>query len=58
MLILSRKNGERVVVRIGEEVLGEIVVMGVGDGRVRLGFDFEDHVVINRKEIENEIDDD
>lgn len=47
MLVLSRKNGESVVLDGGIEV----VVVSIGAGRVRLGFSAPDNVRIKRSEL-------
>jgi len=47
MLVLSRFVNERI--RIGDHV--EIVVVGVRDGRVRLGIDAPKEVPVDRHEV-------
>ncbi len=51
MLVLSRKDDEKVIVRIaGEKVV--MTVLRCNHGKVRLGFDASDNVTINRAEID------
>ncbi len=47
MLVLSRKQGERIMV----DDCVEITVVQVGGGKVRLGFCAPKHVAIHRQEI-------
>jgi len=47
MLVLSRKQGERIVV----DDCVEIVVLDVQGRKVRLGFHAPEHVAIHRQEI-------
>ena len=47
MLVLSRKQGERIMV----DDCVEITVVQVGGGKVRLGFCAPEHVAIHRQEI-------
>jgi carbon storage regulator len=47
MLVLSRKEGERIV--IGDNV--ELVVVAITSNRVRLGIQAPDAVVVRRKEL-------
>ena len=47
MLVLSRKQGERIIV----DDCVEITVVEVRGGKVRLGFRAPDHVAIHRQEI-------
>ena len=55
MLVLQRSKDERVVIRLaGEEVV--VVVVGVRDGKVRLGFDAPRRVSIYRGEVQQAID--
>lgn len=52
MLVLSRRKDQ--VIWIGNDI--KITVVGIGDGRVRLGIDAPKDVVINRQEVQDEID--
>lgn len=47
MLVLSRKQGERIIV----DDCVEITVVELRGGKVRLGFCAPEHVAIHRKEI-------
>lgn len=53
MLVLSRKNGEAVVVggSPGFEPLCKITVLGITGGRVRLGFEVAAEVPVHREEV-------
>ena len=51
MLVLSRKNGERVV--IGHEI--EVVVLEIRGSRVKLGFKGPQEVPIHREELHEKI---
>jgi len=53
MLVLSRKVGERIVLRIaGLEETMEIEVVDIRGQRTRLGFEASNKITIIRKEIE------
>jgi carbon storage regulator len=52
MLVLSRKNGERV--RIGDYV--EVTVLEVHNGRVKLGFSGPQEIPIHREEVFRQLD--
>lgn len=51
MLILSRKEDEKVdiVTEAGERI--ELVVVDVREGKVRLGFEAPDSITIHRREV-------
>ncbi len=51
MLALSRRVGEKVLIGDPANPLGEIQVVAVQGDRVRLAFDFPQHVAINRSEL-------
>jgi len=53
MLVLSRKNAEAVVIggSVGLERLIKITVVEIKNGRVRLGFEADAAVSINRLEV-------
>lgn len=48
MLVLSRKTGEWI--DIGEDI--HVVILGVSNGRVRLGFEAPRNVAVRRTEVE------
>lgn len=48
MLVLSRKTGE--LIDIGDEI--QVVVLGVSNGRVKLGFEAPRSVAVRRREVE------
>jgi carbon storage regulator len=48
MLVLSRKTGERI--DIGEDI--QVVILGVSNGRVKLGFEAPRNVAVRRSEVE------
>jgi carbon storage regulator len=52
MLLLSRKSGQSIVLRIGEDVV-EITVIQLKDDQVRLGIEAPRHVIVHRKELLN-----
>lgn len=55
MLCMSRKRGEFVILRdrnTGAEI-GKICLVKIVGDKVRIGFDFPDEVVIDRKEIDD-----
>jgi carbon storage regulator CsrA len=53
MLVLSRKDGESVIVGGGSgfPCLCKVTVLGVTAGRVRLGFQVDAGVPVNREEV-------
>lgn len=51
MLILTRKTGQDVVIRVGDVVI-EVKVASMLSDRVRLGFTATKRVEINRREID------
>lgn len=53
MLILSRRKGQKLVIRINDEVVAEITLLKFDNqGGVRLGFQANPEVVIMRKELD------
>jgi len=52
MLILSRKKNE--IIRIGDDI--KIVVVEIGNGRVRIGIDAPKDISIHRQEVYQTID--
>lgn len=52
MLVLSRKNGEQVV--IGRDIV--VTVLSIQGGRVKLGFSGPAEVPIHREELRQQID--
>lgn len=55
MLVLSRREGQRIIIHSGNDVI-EIGVSGIRDDTVRLTFDAPRHITINREEIQQRID--
>jgi carbon storage regulator len=53
MLVLSRKDGESVIVGGGSgfPCLCKVTVLGVSGSKVRLGFDVDAGVPVNREEV-------
>jgi sRNA-binding carbon storage regulator CsrA len=51
MLVLSRKNQEKVNLYIGDRKLGEVFFLGLGNHGARLGFRFGPEIRIEREEI-------
>ena len=52
MLVLSRKNGEQVV--IGRDIV--VTVLSIQGGRVKLGFSGPAEIPIHREEVRQQID--
>lgn len=50
MLILTRKKNQKVLLKKGDFEIG-VVVLGVQGGQVRLGFEADPDVIIDREEI-------
>ncbi len=55
MLVVSRKEGEEVVIGDPSNPLGVVRIASVKGERVRLAFDFPRHVKIFRRELADEI---
>jgi len=55
MLVVSRKEGEEVVIGEPGNPLGVVRVASVKGERVRLAFDFPRHVKVYRRELAEEI---
>lgn len=51
MLVLSRQTNERI--RIGDDII--VTVIGVADGRARLGIEAPKEVPVHREEVYDEI---
>ncbi|MCI0359690.1 MAG: carbon storage regulator [Planctomycetaceae bacterium] len=53
MLVLSRKSREAVVVGTGEgaDHLLKVIVLEIGNGKVKLGFEVDADVPVNRMEV-------
>lgn len=51
MLVLTRKKFERVLIRCQDGSAVWVTVVSVGDGKVRLGFDADRGVTIDREEV-------
>ncbi len=51
MLVITRTEGEEVVIGNPKAPLGIIRVSAVKGDRVRLGFDFPKEIEVNRKEV-------
>lgn len=52
MLVLSRKNGERII--IGDDIV--ITVIEIRDGKVRMGIDCPRDIPVHRNEVQERID--
>lgn len=52
MLVIGRKAGEEIIIRIGGGGAIRITVEQLFDKRVRLGFRAPDHIQINRLELD------
>lgn len=50
MLVLSRKKGQTIVISNGEKTLN-VVILALGKGRVKLGFDGSENFEVTRKEL-------
>ncbi len=55
MLVITRREGEEVVIGDPSNPLGVIRVVGVKGDRVRLAFDFPREVDVHRREIADQI---
>lgn len=55
MLVITRREGEEVVVGDPSHPLGVIRIAGVKGDRVRLAFDFPREVDVHRREIADQI---
>jgi len=55
MLVVSRKEGEEVIIGDPSNPLGVVRVASVKGERVRLAFDFPIHVKVFRRELADEI---
>lgn len=55
MLALSRKVGEKIVCKIGGETM-TVCIVAIENGKVRIGFEAPPSVKINRKEVQDQID--
>ncbi len=55
MLVVSRKEGEEVVIGDPMNPLGVVRVASVKGERVRLAFDFPIHIKVFRRELANEM---
>jgi len=55
MLVVSRKEGEEVVIGDPSNPLGVVRVASVKGERVRLAFDFPRHVQVYRRELADEM---
>lgn len=53
MLILTRRNNEDIVIRVGEHVI-ELKVCALSERKVKLGFTATPGIKINRREIDIE----
>lgn len=51
MLVVTRKQGEEVVIGDPKSPLGVIRIAQIGGDRVRIAFDFPKHIQVNRKEL-------
>ena len=53
MLVLSRKDGQSVIVGGAGAFPGlcKVTVLGITGGKVRLGFEVDDNVPVNREEV-------
>lgn len=55
MLVLSRLRDEKVVIKVGNEII-EVQVVDIRGDKVRLGFDAPRHIEIHRKEVYDAIE--
>jgi carbon storage regulator len=55
MLVITRREGEEVVIGDPKKPLGVVRVASVKGERVRLAFDFPREVEINRREVADQI---
>lgn len=52
MLVLSRRPTEQIIVRLGDQVL-VVSVVEIEGNKVRLGFDADPSIEVNRKEVDD-----
>lgn len=55
MLVITRREGEEVVIGDPKNPIGVVRIASVKGERVRIAFDFPREVEINRREIANQI---
>lgn len=55
MLVVSRREGEEVVIGDPGKPFGVIRVSSIGGDRVKLAFDFPRDVIVHRREIADQI---
>lgn len=54
MLVLSRKEGERVIMRTGSDVV-EVCIVELRGDKVRLGINAPKHIAVHREEVDRQI---
>ncbi len=55
MLVITRREGEEVVIGDPRSPLGVVRIAGIKGDRVRIAFDFPRDVVVHRREIAKQI---
>ena len=55
MLVLTRKQGERIRLKVGDEIVW-ITIFSAECGKARVGIDAGPHVLVHREEIVEAID--
>lgn len=55
MLVITRREGEEVVIGDPRNPIGVVRIASIRGDRVRIAFDFPRHVQVHRKEVADEI---
>ena len=55
MLVVTRREGEEVVIGDPRNPIGVVRIASIKGDRVRIAFDFPRHIDVNRREIANQI---
>lgn len=55
MLVITRREGEEVVIGNPASPIGVVRIVSIKGDRVRIAFDFPREVIIHRKEVANQI---
>jgi len=55
MLVITRREGEEVVIGNPASPIGIVRIVSIKGDRVRIAFDFPREVIIHRKEVANQI---
>lgn len=50
MLVLTRKNNEKLIIKAGKDII-KIAIVRLDDQNVRLGIEAAPHIIIDREEV-------